>query len=415
MNVQKLNFEKINSRFLCFNYKLDYQFSDLSFKSFEKYLSSLLPFLSQKYNINTTTANDNDSNFNVAALTMPLLHSDEHDIFEITLGDNATHQLTLDSFSRLYQSAGDKCLFNINNVSFRKILSNSHIGEKTTIRDIEYILYNLLNNGELSLANSILMFVDVFANRKDLFCQEIINQTKCDILENINNNVLVLKKYWQYHIYFGTSCKESKILYKTIYKLIKKEFSINYTDDNINTGNTMRGEYFYFSLLILWYTQRADFMTHRCFECNKSILDKIREFAINDTTLKTFGSSNLNPIDVFVNDIKAMQHRCVPKDIEFVLNPDDQDRDSISIEWRIATTLRYFDVAIEQFYLKAVKSKDNYNYNDNYNDLEKKLIVQCNSSESWTKKILTVPNIENLIDSIGNKNIISTNQTQRQR
>ena len=61
-NVKMLDFEKIYSKFFCFNYKLDYQFSDLSFKSFEKYLSSLLPFSQQ----NNRKTRENESNFNVS-------------------------------------------------------------------------------------------------------------------------------------------------------------------------------------------------------------------------------------------------------------------------------------------------------------------------------------------------------------
>ena len=135
----------------------------------------------------------------------------------------------------------------------------------------------------------------------------------------------------------------------------------------------------------------------------------MREFAVNDHTLVTFNDT-WDKIDVFINYIKRMQDRLVPDNIEFVLKSGigDQDGECVLVEWRIATTFSNFDMAIEQFYLKQIKHKDNCN------DLGKNIIVEC-YVESWMKEMVTVKNIENLINLTKNKNVTVSNDYQQIR
>ena len=398
-----LDFETLNAKFLCLNYKLDYQFSELSFKRFEKYLSLLPPFAREyDYNnyrsiSNTSSDNEPDSQAysngllaNVNGLIVPLwnisgdttgsdisVDTEGNGIMQITLGNNAAHHLSLFSLSRMYQSGGNKCLFNTNDISLKQIVRNTKINKSNAI-EIEHILDNLLYHGELNVANWILCFVDIFHSKNNVTSvQERLHPIKCNILKNLNNNVVVLKKYWQYHIYFGVNCKESTIIYKFVYQLIKLQLlELNNTSSSERTDY----KYFYFGLLILFYTQRCDFDGHYCFECGKSVLDHLKEYARNDVmlTIDDFDDNDnsnnnnrakhatlLNVLDVdsdshvssrLVHAITNLQSKCLPSIANIIVNDKNGNKTSSSkIKWKRFIHLRSFDNGIQNFYLSQIK------------------------------------------------------------
>ena len=438
-----LNFEAISASIMCLKYKLDYEFSALSFKKFETYIASLSPFSrnSKKEKTSGSSSNENNSHddmINVRSLILPLQEqwkmksngnikqSRNSNIFRIMLGMNVTNHLSLDALSRMFRFGANKCIFDTHDVSFKRILYNS----RRVIRQAEqarYMFDNLLQNGELNMANSILSFVLAFRTNQNAV--DGFSQAKCKILANMTNNMLVLKQYWQYNVYFGMNCKESEIIYRTVYKLVKQQLKINYnrkfqfrkTTTFGNEPNFNKYECFYFALLILWYTQRGDFVKHKCFECNKTALDHMYEYALNDVTLPDVdeneendeknkddfdvgrvyrGATMLNVLGIdgydsitgkigqFVKEIKRLQSNCTPKRVVFKLGSSSTD--TMNIDWKYLIRMRLFDSAVEQYYLSKISNGNNIS-NDIIFNLHVESIIKDNFTldqiKQWFKLV----------------------------
>ena len=437
-NKKLLNFEDINTQVLCLNYKLDYQFCDTSFERFEQCLSDLQPFAPDlnsltQFNrdidhlqlsllddssqgaslLEKQAVYDDDTthilfaktkerfHFNnpILSLIRPLLSMTQHsqDIYCLKMGHSVMKHLNLSSLSKLLHTAGHRCLLDVDDANCHKVISNTlqmdvqsllNLGYKNNVKlsiqketELDIIFDKLLHFGELNVVNTMLYMIPQFSVSKFDSFNSIYDTVKCNILLNLNHNLLPLKKYYNFGILFGVSCKESNILYSFIYILMKQQM------DLIKTNNNAPLIKFYFALLILWYTQRRDFRNHKCFECNRTCLDHLRQIETTQSQLKNANQTNiltrqatylrsLSDYDITIPDITThykyhskaastfgdeilqLQAEYVPKQVQLASTTESYVVNNLGeVKWGTILKCGVFNMYVEQLLLnKLVKS-----------------------------------------------------------
>ena len=312
-----LNFENIVSKFLCLNYKLDFEFGKESWHMLMKYINNIVEYLPNSFdnskNINQYRYNNGRDHLQLAFidtknLLAPLLADmmdnakitnqeklillDQNQtlsampqIMKIRFGQKCCKNIDLFDMCELYQNASNRVIIDCQTVDWQRMIKVTRLwhSKSETRAVLENFSNILLSGGDVS------SLIELNQARGFIDHQDTHFLFKQLLLQNIEFNILPLKKCHEKGIMYGMTCNESKKLYLMVYQMLRSqlesvdiiiEHSASNNSQNVNHGFIFEsGQYFFTAMLLLFFTQSTIFgKNHRCYECGKDWIDHLQQY-----------------------------------------------------------------------------------------------------------------------------------------
>ena len=303
--VWDLNFEKIVSDAFCVNYQLDFEFSPMSLKLFTKrmyHMPLFAPIVNQDIKpnhdfsdiVSVTNISDriekrvlhliSQSNSLADVLLNSIgginsdvsSHSARHKrIMKLKFGKHCCKNIGFTDFYQFYRNSYNKVKIDCGNMAWTDMMDLDDVrGTSTFTSDILDMMKILLQMGDIS---SCAQLLGRLTNLHKNGVSRDFPKYREMILQIIPDNLVPLQQYYNHKVLFGITCKESDIIYKYVYCLLKRQQKYQMVADGGNGDGGDGAQYFYLAMVLLWYTQR-NISDHHCFECNKNWIEHIVDF-----------------------------------------------------------------------------------------------------------------------------------------
>ena len=268
-----LNFEQIVSKFLCLNYKLDFEFGKDSWQILIKYVNNIGEFAPNSYR------DHNDNNdvelelIGVKELLVPILtdtidngqltnaeksmvlkHNETFlaipPIMKLTLGQQCCKNIDLFDLFRLYQVGSNKVILECPTIDWQRMIRlTNNVYTKSRVMSVLDDLNGILisvgdygtalklkkhrlkmgyydnsnnsGNGGSSLNDFDTNNASFSLLKKRIRADNLFLLSKQGLLENVRFNMLPLKKCFKNGVMFGMNCNESSKLYSMVYQLLQ--------------------------------------------------------------------------------------------------------------------------------------------------------------------------------------------------
>ena len=226
-------------------------------------------------------------------------------------------------------------LINYKTLDFKQLIDTT--ASRYSISKLRHIIAHMVvllaRTGNLDILHR---FANDTAQITQLNLPILLVWAKDKILNNLQFNILPLKKCHENGFEYGLRCHESNLFYKLIYQILRKELYSYTNNKNTNTQsqslasnsdnhgsnfqyNFVTAQRVYVAALLLWYSQSTvDINSHHCHECNKSCMDHLIEFECkNIEQTKAFK-------DIFKSKIEQIFKLYLPPKIDIINTLDDE-------------------------------------------------------------------------------------------